>query len=204
MPFQSVPDTAEIIIAYLQEGQDCTLTFYAKPVLGPYDQAMISELADSMDDWAGTNLRTILPADVTYVETRVRGLTDPVDLMAAASAGSGVGTQGSVCATNSLAFCVSRRSGLAGRSARGRVYLPIPDGQIAANATIVVQGWADAAEARLNEVRTTIIVNGWAEVIVSRQTNGALRPFGETYAVTGYQYVDLSIDTQRRRMPRID
>jgi hypothetical protein len=200
MPFQSVPDTAEAVVRYLRNGRVCTLTFYARALLG-YDQELIDNLAAEMDSWATDNFKPLLTTQDLYQGVFVRGLQDIIDLASESTVGAGAGIRAVTPAPNSLALAVKRTTGFTGRSARGRVFVPLTLADFSTSEDFVTStaanDWADA----LNLIRGALLPIGWAEVVVSRRSNGAVRPFGETLTVTGYGITDPRIDSMRRRMP---
>lgn len=200
MAFQTVGDTAEAIIRYSMNTQVCTLTFYGK-YSGNYTQANLDDLAEAMDGWAGTYFKPIISSQGVYLSTNVRGLEFFNDQESFNDTNSGVGGLAGQPLSNALAFAVKRRSAFTGRSARGRVYMPLNISHLAADEDFVLQTEADDIVANLDEVRAEMLLKGWTEVIVSRYTAGALRAVGVTYPVVAYQWTDLGVDTQRRRAP---
>lgn len=200
MPFQSVPDTAEAVVRFLVNGQNCTLTFYGQRA-GGYDQTAISQLAETVDDWAGSHFRPALSEQAAYTGVAVRGLESAVDFLAVNADNAGIGAVNFAPMPNVCAFAVTRISGLAGRSARGRVYWPITTFNVGADENTVAAAFRDDTLNHLNALRGDMQLATWTEVIVSRVTLGAPRPFGVTFQVLNYVSSDLNIDTQRRRAP---
>lgn len=201
MAFQSVPETVEGIIRYLQNGRECALTFYAQKV-GGYTQTDVDNLATNLDAWAGAVFKTWLSNQTQYVGAYTRGLENAVDFQSSATANAGAGTNPTAPCPNNVAFCVKRTSGLTGRSARGRVYLPVPQGFLDVNEDSITTSAAAYALAMLEDIGTYINSAGFIEVLVSRYTSGALRPVATVLEVVGYEVVNRFLDSQRRRLPR--
>lgn len=200
MAFQSVPQTAEAVVRYTNNGVISSLTFYG---LYPtaYDQTAIDDLAAAVDGWAGTDLRSILAQETAYTTTSVRGLENAVDFFSVNATGAGIGSTTGEQLPGLVAFAVKRITGLAGRSARGRVFLPVPQNDLGSDENQVAGARVTAYVAALNVLRADMLLAGWTEVVVSRYTLGAARPVGVTYPVTNYLATDTFIDTQRRRAP---
>lgn len=102
--------------------------------------------------------------------------------------------------SNNVAFCLSFRTGFAGRSRRGRNY-------IAGLRTLDVVG-NELSVNRSNALRdayTQLIglanINGWDWVVVSTVGNKQQRVQALKTPVTAVLYVDRVVDTQRRRLP---
>lgn len=201
MAFQSVPNTAEVVIEFLLNSVAFTNTFYAE-LPGPYDVTDLENLAAAMDLWVDTYLLPELGADTTYVRTTVRGLENIVDLEVINATNSGVGGVAVQALPVNLAFCVKRETGLTGRSARGRVYLAgFGLTYLSAN-----ENFWDATDMvdvinALNEIDDVMLGVGWTEVVVSRYSNGAKRTTGVTFPVTTYVAVDYRVDSRRDRLP---
>jgi len=106
---------------------------------------------------------------------------------------SGDPEPGNVC------FCVSLRTGLSGRSFRGRTYL---SGQVASEVT-----GSHLSGARIGQYVTGLqtLIDNMADAlfplcVLSRRHNGALRPEGIGTVILTALAVDDLVDTQRRRL----
>lgn len=200
MAFQTVNDTAEVVLRYAMNGQYCTMTFYARKG-GGYNQEALDDLAEAMDGWAAANFIPTISNQGSYVGTFVKGLEFLNDQEAQNFTSAGAGTLTGQPLSNALAFAIKRRSIYTGRSARGRIYYPLNSSHVAGNEDYVLSTEAEAIVDNLNLIRPLFSSILWEEVIVSRYSQGALRPVGITYPVVEYLFTDLEIDTQRRRMP---
>lgn len=203
MAFQSVPNVAEAIVRMSVAGSTIINTFYGSRVAG-YTLGDINDLAIAVDAWVGGSYLLNLSSDLGYIETVVTGLENENDFQVSNSTNAGVGAVPSGPTTNSVAFCVTRRSALTGRSARGRVYVPINQAQLQADKNYMNAASAQAIEDSLNAVRAAMLAAGWIEVIVSRFSNKAVRPLGVAFGVEEYTYRNLRVDSQRGRMPAED
>lgn len=200
MAFQTVPNTLEAVVQLLINSGEVTMTFYAR-YPGAYGQAEADALAEQMDLWADTELKPALSSSATYVGVLVRGLELLNDVFAFNNTNTGVGDVVSAPLPNNVAKAVARRSGLTGRSARGRVYFPLYLAALDANENFITAVTAADLVARLEEVSTYMAVAGGTEVIVSRYTAGAPRLFGVTFGVQDYAVTSLRVDSRRDRLP---
>jgi len=200
MAFQSVPETAEAVIQMGLQNRIVSNTFYFRKV-GGYDQGDIDALAVLVDSWAELDYMELLSNQVAYFGTNVRGLEELNDLESTSTAGASTGAVVQNPNPANVSFCVSRRSGLTGRSARGRVYIPgVPVTALDTNENFVTTSYRDNAVAQLNELSPSAIAEGWTEVIVSRFSNKVKREQGVTFIITEYLATDLRIDSQRGRL----
>lgn len=200
MAFQPVPDCAEIIVKMSVAGKTIINTFYAA-IPGGYTVGNIQDLADEVDIWVTVEYLPILSSSLGYLETIVTGLANQNDWQRSADAGAGVGGVASPPTANSLAYAVKRNSSVTGRSARGRVFLPLAQSQLQSNENLVTTAYRDAAVDALNAIRTYIAAAGWLEVIVSRFSGGEKRGNGIYFQVVSYSASNLTVDNQRGRKP---
>lgn len=201
MAFQSVPNAAEAIISFDHTSVTVSISLYAVRV-GGYTATELAQLANAVDLWVGTELRPVLCVQTNYLQTEVRGLEFLNDSTVIDTTSSGVGGISGNNLPNNCAFVVKRLSGLTGRSARGRVYLPgIPSTRLQSNENLVDPTWANGVRAAFNAINGYYAGLGWQDCIVSRYTNGLTRPTGVTFAVTQWTYTDVRVDSRRDRLP---
>jgi len=115
-----------------------------------------------------------------------------------------VGLMGGFALPNEVSMCVSLRTGVRGRSARGRWYqLSVSDAQLNGTNTMSPAAMS-AITTSVNALLTTIDNEGYAPVIVSYQSNGVPRPGGPVYfVITTASIVDPILDSMRRRKPGV-
>lgn len=204
MPFQPVPNVAEVQIIYSMNNRVFMNTFHAWWALG-YDQFALDMLAADMDNGPVPGLMNLLSVHLKYEKTRVIGLGSINDFSSEDASGAGFGGQQVAALSNNVAFAVTKRSNKTGRSARGRVYIPgIPtsytqtqtggrDFLLSAKVTLLVEA-IDAFRVAINAALTR------TAVIVSRYTEGQLREEGVPFDWLSTAAKDDKLDTQRRRM----
>jgi len=200
MTFQSVPDTAEVLVTFDYEGRGSLFTLYGK-YTGAYDLTALQDLADAVDGAVGAGIAALMTAAQDYTGTTVRGLEFENDQVAVSIAGVVSGSVSAAALPPNVTLAIRRVSGLTGRSARGRIYIPfLNQNFMQTDRNFVTQAAADAWVALLDDIDTAMIGAGWTPVIVSRYTNGAPRVFGATFNIAGWNYNDLNVDSQRRRL----
>jgi len=200
MAFQVVPDT--IIVELRGENQTVPVenTFYYSYTTPP-DESELETLLDALSAVYTASFKPLLPDGVTVTELYARDLGSEVAAQALVPVASGQGsaTGDSMPSFNTIA--ISRRSGLTGRSARGRIYwLGLSESQVQGQVVMstpraamlaAVLAWDAAASAQ-----------GFEPVIVSRYHNHVKRAEGVTYAIEGWSLTDFDVDTQRNRKQR--
>lgn len=200
MAFQSVPNTAEAVINYTCAGKAIVNVLNFTRVAG-YEQDDIDALAALVDDSVGNHFLPLMHQDCSYINTHVRGLESILDLEAVNGDSAGVGALTGQKMPNEVSFAISLRTGLTGRSARGRMFVPtVAASQLLDSnhiTTAVADDWVDALEA----VNVAALVSEWQLVVVSRFTLGAPRAVGVVNPVVTILYTDTLLDSQRNRKP---
>ena len=200
MPFIPVPNTVQINVVYAMDGQEVENTLYYEKTTGvsATDLAALVEevnafLVDQLVPFLGNTIELIRLVGV---------LLDAADSLLYVST-TGLpfaGTASGPAAPNNVALCMSLRTGIRGRSFRGRNYIPgIPRDLITENT--VGAGSVTAYEDAYNGLIGLGGDDGWQQVIVSRFSGGAPRTTGVTTPVTAAFVVDPTVDSQRRRLP---
>lgn len=110
-------------------------------------------------------------------------------------------TTGAEPPTNT-AFAVKRLTTSLGRSGRGRIFVPVWDTGFMPSQNQVSATYANALVAALTAFQAAVEGGTLPCLmgIVSKQTGGAPRAFGEFTQISSWAYTDLNVDTQRRRL----
>jgi len=200
MAFQSAPDCAEAVIRCTYGGKEVVnvLNFFFD---GGYNQTNIDALAALVDQDVADFYLDALSANVTYVETFVRGLTDETDLSASNGTGTGVGAVGGGSYPANASACISLGTGFTGRSNRGRFYA-LPTGTsnglgVNTVSTTYLGQLVDFLEA----VQGDAVAAGWDLIILSRFHDGAKRAVATKQFVTSITARNTVLDSQRGRLP---
>ncbi len=201
MAFQSAPNCAEAVIQATFGGVSLANVVNFRKLSG-YDSDDIALLATTVDEAVGSGYRTFLAQDVVYNGTLVRGLQDELDFSSfdPTNAGAGGLTDDSLPANVTL--CATLRTGLTGRSARGRFYmLPTVVTQMTTPNTFA-GAVGTALAAFLNDLKDDAFAISWDMVIVSRFNAGVKRGTAIANNVTSIEIRNLTSDSQRGRLPR--
>lgn len=160
---------------------------------GNFVQATIDEIAQGWHDFV-----TEFMSDDWYVqgeETFYDLSSDPHPELIADTA-TDVGTDTSDALPPQVALVLSLKASSGGRRGRGRIYLPgVPDSSVSAGGA-VDSGFVNDTLDGFSDWASLCASLGWLPAVYSR-TDGVVR------AVTTI-YISPFVDTQRRRMERID
>jgi hypothetical protein len=115
-----------------------------------------------------------------------------------------VGTPGAHASeqyANEVSFCVSLRTGLRGRSRRGRWFMPPPLLTDRAGPNNVSGAYSTAAVGAIQQLLDDIDAAGFSAVVASKQFNGVVLTEAITTRYIAATAVDTFLDSQRRRKP---
>lgn len=199
MAFQAVPDCAEVTIVGELAGQACINTLYFTQS-GDWGVDELDELLFAVDNLWGSFVDTYLCDNYDYLRVEGRGLRSVADVQSSldTSATSG-GVSGAL--PGNVTIACARRSGLTGRSQRGRVFVGgIPSGARDTDNTISTT-LAAAIEAVFTAIDAAAAVVDWTGVIVSRVQGGVPLAPAVAYTIAEWVIVDRVLDSMRRRLP---
>jgi hypothetical protein len=200
MTFQSAPNCAEAVIQASFGGVNLANVINFRKLSG-YNQDDIDLLATTVDEQVGAHYRTFLSADVTYNGTLVRGLQDELDFTSFDPTHAGVGGLTDDSLPANVTLCATLRTGLTGRSARGRFYmLPTVVTQMTTPNTFA-SAVGTALALFLNDLKDATFAVSWDMVIVSRFNAGVKRGTAIANKVTSIEVRNLLSDSQRGRLP---
>jgi len=200
MPFQSCPDIAEYVIAATYDSQPIANVLHAK-LSGGYSQSDVNNLATAVDAWVASDYLALMNSHVTYNEVRVRGLASIIDLQSVVNTSSGAGTMGADALPANVCLCITLRTGLTGRSARGRVYGFPYHGAAQTGINTVSSTYANNLAAAFTNLLGVVISAGWDPVVLSRVTGGAPRTTGIGTTILVADARNTENDSQRGRLP---
>jgi hypothetical protein len=211
MPFVPVTDTVAIDVIYDWDGQIVENTLYYK-MASPSDAAIAAQV-DVVTAYIRDTIMPLLTQLISLVRV-VGTLLDAVDAFTVTNT-TDLPQAGSILTGTAKSFpgnvtmAVSFRTAAAGRSGRGRNYVPglvdLRDGNSLLDdvyAGEVVDAWAG--------LRTLGSEDGWSQVVVSRFSGFTIvdgkkvptpRVAGVTHVVTSTILTDRTLDSQRRRLP---
>lgn len=167
---------------------------------GPIPPSDLSLIAATAAQGWFDEILPLLSNSYVATEVFVRDLTIQngniaTDTTIAGSVGGRVGNG----LPGNIAFCVSLRTGVAGRSFRGRMYLVgLDEADVTQN--VLSGAVATSLVAGVDNLRGVLASINYFLCIASRFSNGVQRTVGVFTPVTNVLAVDNRVDTQRRRL----
>lgn len=207
-PFIPTANTALVELVYSIDNIIIENTFHVSKG-SPYSLADLTALAGTFDTWDSTGTARwqaarIGPVVLLYIKTRALDTSSsPVYTYTIPAGGRAGSLTGSGNIPPSVSFCVRLLTGLAGRSYRGRLYIPSYSGsqlQAAPLTQFITPAFALVVVTSLQALMTALAAAGHTWVVTSFYNSGAWRTAGVNTAILSIGYADLRVDTQRRRL----
>lgn len=200
MAFVPAFNTVEAELRYTQSGEKTENTLYFQSA-SAWGVSTMTALGEALADWWITNIKPYTVAAMGLREVYLTDLTSQ-DALALSVPVSPVeyGSRAVNPVPNNVAYCISFRTSNRGRSARGRNYVGgIPDDYITQNSV--------SGTYQTNMVNAYAALIPLAEdldltwVVCSRRHNNADRTTATLYLIREAIAIDLTVDSQRRRLP---
>jgi hypothetical protein len=200
MAFVPIPDGVEVLLQGTLAGEACNNTLYYTQS-GGWGVTEMQSLADAIDVIWGAFVAAHMYQDYNYVQTVVTDKRTDTALQAFASTHASAGGITGAPVPNNVALSVKRQSAFTGRSARGRVYVPVGAEANLASTNVVSSAWAAFVTAAFTAMDAAAQDIDWIGVIVSRVHDGVPLTTAVAYTIVEWIVVDLVIDSMRRRLP---
>jgi hypothetical protein len=198
MAFQAVIGTAEVDIRGTLNGQQVENTLYLRNGDG-WTSESLAAAATIVRDWWFANMMTFISASYSFREVFIKDLSSSDGQEASNAIGFGIVGGGTGTLPANVTLAVSFRTGHAGRSFRGRNYVPgVTPSNVSGNVISTI--FASSVQDAYNELLTALVGSDFTWVVVSRVTEGIIRETGLTTPVITAFVTDLLVDSMRRRL----
>jgi len=206
MPFVPVPDTIEVDVNYLLDAQIVQNTMYFHSDTG-WDAASISAWLTEMKDLISSDLMPFLSSALELFELVGKLLDAASSISATVSLSTPVsGSDINSMLPNNATYTISFRTGLSGRSFRGRNYVPgLTSGSVSQNVidsttrTGILDFYTTLAALAVSEGYEMVVVSRYSGVDVNGDP--IPRVTGVATPIVSFGTADFTVDSQRRRLP---
>jgi hypothetical protein len=200
-PFIPAPNCASVELIYTTYGEICENTFSVQKG-SPFTLSDLQDLRDLFITWDEDYWEGGRVSANNLIRIRTKALdtnSSPTEdyNLPTPNAGTIAGNSFPL----NVSFCLRLTTGFAGRSYRGRLYIPgvspdstgpTPNNLLLASATGYV--------ALLEQLKTALDAADLTWVVLSYRNDGAWRDEAVATPITGISYFDLNLDSQRRRL----
>lgn len=198
MPFQPVANAAQALINYRQAGQALQSQLYFRTNESE-STVVLNDIAQMVADWLNNSWAPVASTSAEVVSIIVTDVSEEGgEQITFTPIGALTGDIVSPPMPTGTTITASWRTGLAGRSYRGRTYhVGLTEQQVVANS--LDSGSRTALQGAYAQLIIDANVNQTPLVVASRVAGGAPRPVGVVTDVLTV-VVDEYIDSQRRRL----
>ena len=201
-PFIPIPGTASVEMIYSLFSDVVENCFSVKKPAN-WSLTELQDLRAFFDNWHATQFYLCTTGDCLLQRIRTRALdsasspTEDYHLPVPRSGVAGGGTFPS-----NVTFAIKLATGLAGRSYRGRIFIPGVCGACVAGNQVTPGAQAQYLSS-LGQLITQMAAHDstWQLCVASRYNNGSWRDVGVCTPATGWVAVNSAVDSQRRRLP---
>jgi len=207
MAFIPVPNTVHVRLEGVLDRQQTINDLYFFQD-GGITLPELQNLLANVFDWWNLSIVTLLSNDFRSVAGHARDLSTLTGNVADLSTGASTGGFSGESMSGNVAPCISFRTGLSGRAFRGRNYIPaIPTARVLLNT--IDDEWAENVVSAYSLLLPdgSALPAGFTWVVVSRFSgvdvdgNPVPRLEGIPTTVVNALFTDLTVDSQRRRLP---
>lgn len=194
-------NVAQADVVHIWDGQtveNVLYFFYTNPI----NEAGLLNLATGLRDYWQTNMLPLMSSLVAFQYVEVTHLTPSPAYTATVPANSpNVGGDSNPASPNNVSITVSFRTGVTGRSYRGRNYwLGLTEPNVI-NSSVNPAHAALIVDAYAGMTGPDTIATDWRWGVYSRYVNGVPRETGQFTDITTVLITDYVVDSQRRRLP---
>jgi len=199
MAFIPVLNTVEAHLRFTQGGAPAENVVHLERT-GGYTQSDLDTLSLALADFAADDMLPVMHNQTVFVEVYVKGMASQADLQSTDTTHAGESGAVSLPQAANVSKAFTLRSGLTGRSQRGRMFWIGMSSNFLTNPNTVTQGFVDDVIGILEALKALVEALGWVWVIVSKYTNGAPRTTGQKTPIAGFGVSGLDADSMRSRL----
>jgi len=200
MPFIPVPNTVQVELLYLWDGQECAnVLHYGQPGLTSITD--MEEAGSILVAWWDASMQTLVPSTLSLTQIKLTDLNDESAPVVEYTTGLPLaGQHASPSLPNNVSVTITKRTLLRGRSFRGRIYHPGLVEGVVTNNQVLGTHMTNLINAYEEILNLAVTAEEWNMVVVSRYADNAPRVEGISTDVIALSS-DGIVDSQRRRLP---
>lgn len=202
MAFQPVPDTIQVFTEFrMPSGALVGNVYHVVDLQAGITGVRVGACLDIFrTQLSSSNFTGIRSNETTFVRLNGRDLTVEFGTVDDRTINPPVaGTVSSPAMPAQVTIALSLRTGLAGRSARGRLY-HCGLAEVMVGNDFVAAGYQNGLLTAYQTLRSMLLASDFQWAVVQRVSNGVRLPEGVTRGITSIIAVDWRVDTQRRRL----
>jgi len=199
MAFHAIPQAVMAEVRWLLDSQKCENRIYVDVFATPTTE-IISNVSDIVAGWVVASYVPHVNGAVRFTDVVVTDASNAVGIQQTTVVDT-VGSLTGAMLPNETSFAISLRTGLRGRSGRGRWFLPPPQEDERSGINLVTGTYATNRVAMMQDLIDNLATAGFRACVV-QQFEDKVRltpPIKHHYTVASS--VDLTLDSMRSRKP---
>lgn len=197
MPFLATPQGVEVKLIMSQNDVPVVNVWHVKDVAAPTPTSL-AEIINDFDSWLTSSYAINIQPSVLFTEWIATDISVAGGAQVTQVPTTANGLRSGSQSPANAAFVVSLRTGLSGRSNRGRTYVPGISTTDIVDAQHVSGTYASAMNASLGSLVSLMLLSGRKLCVLSKYLNKVLRVAGLLIEITQI-ITDTKVDSQRRR-----
>lgn len=197
MPFLATPRGIEAKLIMSQNGVPVVNVWHVKAA-GSVTTADLTSVLGQFDSWLTASYANIIQPSILFVEWVVTDISVAGGAQVTGTPGTANGQALGIQSAANAAFVASLRTGLSGRSNRGRTYVPGISQSVIVDAQHVSTTYATAVNASFVTLISALTLAGYKLCVLSKYLDKVLRAAGLLVEIVQI-ITDTKIDSQRRR-----
>lgn len=197
MPFLATPNGIEVKLIMSQNGVPVVNVWHVENTT-PITPSVLSSTLALFDGWLTTDYAGLIQPSVLFQEWIVTDISVAGGAQITGTPTAPNGTAAGVQSAGNAAFVASLRTGLSGRSNRGRTYVPGISVSAFVDAQHVTTVYAAAVNTAFANLVTILVAASQHLAVLSKFLGGVLRVAGLLIEITQI-ITDTKVDSQRRR-----
>lgn len=201
MAFQPAPGIVGVEVNYLLDGQVIQNTLSFAFGGSEITLTVLNTLATSLAGWVVDEVLPLMPQALTFRDIFATDLSVEGGEQGSYIAPAGeIGANTNAPMTNNTTFTLTFKTGRAGKSNRGRNYVPALARNVVTN-NAISSAFAGQLREAWAAMPTYLPPSTWTWVVLSRVENKLEREEAVGIPITAVAFADLTTDSQRRRLP---
>jgi hypothetical protein len=199
--FIPTPNVAKVTLEHQLMGQSCENTLWFRFRAGAFGLDDLINLGTALNTFWVANQLQLMSQDIAFFGCFLIDQTSETAPAVQAAIVPETGGIVSDTEPNNVAYCITFLTGGRGRGGRGRNYIGgVPQSQVV-NRNFVQPTWSADLVAAYQAILGSPFDTDWEWVVVSHKLAGVDRTEGLPQPVIGVRSADLTLDSQRRRLP---
>lgn len=193
-------NTASVAMIYSQDDEHTENVYHVQGTAA-WTVSSLTDLATAFAGWENSTAKLHRATNTGLEKIYIRDLTTQTGHVVEVAETIN-GTDAGTPLPNNVTIALTARTGIAGRSFRGRSFwIGLTASALAGGGSYISNGALSTLLSVMEALRTTTFPNSGQLVVASFRSGGAWRSSAVLTPITNFSVADTGLDSQRRRLP---